>query len=145
LGAVGGATRTIASITATRAEPGGTRAIGSDRRRTASSRSARSEAAAPPRSRRRWPGPRGTPFVLDHLGKPDIAGGGFDAGRPGFEALARCENVSCKLSGLVTGAATYRAWRETTAVLLDELSPREARQVDSTTAGHVYGAGFERS
>jgi L-fuconolactonase len=43
-------------------------------------------------------------FVLDHLGKPDIAGGGFDSWRRHFAALAEFPHVWCKLSGLVTEA-----------------------------------------
>jgi L-fuconolactonase len=49
------------------------------------------------------------PFVLDHLGKPDIRGNGFSEWRPHFEALAALPNVSCKLSGLVT-EADWRRW-----------------------------------
>jgi L-fuconolactonase len=49
-------------------------------------------------------------FVLDHLGKPDIRGGGFDAWRRDFRALAEAENVCCKLSGLVT-EAEWRSWK----------------------------------
>ena len=55
-----------------------------------------------------------TRLVLDHLGKPDIAGGNVAAGntasgevagwRGRFEALAGLDNVWCKLSGLVTEA-----------------------------------------
>jgi L-fucono-1,5-lactonase len=43
-------------------------------------------------------------FVLDHLGKPDIRGGRFDAWTRDFAALATFANVCCKLSGLVTEA-----------------------------------------
>ena len=45
-----------------------------------------------------------TRLVLDHFGKPDIAGGGAAAWRGGFEALARLDHVWCKLSGLATEA-----------------------------------------
>jgi len=55
---------------------------------------------------RRFPRQR---FVLDHLGKPDIRGGGFEAWRAHFRALAEADNVCCKLSGLVT-EADWRAW-----------------------------------
>jgi L-fuconolactonase len=48
-------------------------------------------------------------FVLDHLGKPDIAGGGFDSWRRHFTALAEFPHVWCKLSGLVT-EADWQAW-----------------------------------
>jgi len=54
------------------------------------------------------------PFVLDHLAKPRIATwtkpGDLHAWRNDIEALARHENVCCKLSGLVTEAA-WRRWR----------------------------------
>jgi L-fuconolactonase len=46
----------------------------------------------------------GTPFVLDHAGKPDIRGGVLDPWRAHIAALARLPNVVCKLSGLVTEA-----------------------------------------
>jgi L-fuconolactonase len=48
-------------------------------------------------------------FVVDHLAKPDIRGGGFDAWRTGLAALAGLPHVWCKLSGLVT-EADWRAW-----------------------------------
>jgi L-fuconolactonase len=47
--------------------------------------------------------------LLDHLGKPDIRGGGYAAWRPDFDRLAERPNVWCKLSGLVT-EADWRAW-----------------------------------
>ena len=49
------------------------------------------------------------PFVLDHLGKPDIRGGGYREWRRSFVELATLPNVACKLSGLVT-EADWRAW-----------------------------------
>jgi L-fuconolactonase len=48
-------------------------------------------------------------FVLDHLGKPDIKGGGLAAWRPPFEELAAFPNVWCKLSGLATEAG-WHTW-----------------------------------
>lgn len=56
------------------------------------------------------------PFVLDHLGKPQIRTGGSAGWRQDIEALARHANVSCKLSGMVTEAA-WRGWRR------DEFTP----------------------
>jgi L-fuconolactonase len=44
-------------------------------------------------------------FVLDHLGKPNIAAAELDPWRAQLAALAQRENVWCKLSGLVTEAA----------------------------------------
>ncbi len=43
-------------------------------------------------------------IVLDHAGKPDIAGGEFDAWARDIERLAQQRNVYCKLSGLWTEA-----------------------------------------
>lgn len=51
----------------------------------------------------------GQRFVLDHLGKPDIRGGGFDAWRRDLDRMAALPNVCAKLSGLVT-EADWRAW-----------------------------------
>jgi L-fuconolactonase len=43
-------------------------------------------------------------FVLDHLGKPEIAARRFEPWRSELRQLALLPNVSCKLSGLVTEA-----------------------------------------
>jgi len=48
-------------------------------------------------------------FVVDHIAKPDIRSGEIDAWRAGLAALARHDNVSCKLSGIVT-EARWDAW-----------------------------------
>ena len=48
-------------------------------------------------------------FVLDHLAKPDIAFGGWEPWAAGLAALAACENVTAKLSGLVT-EANWATW-----------------------------------
>jgi len=53
-------------------------------------------------------------IVLDHLGKPDVAGGRLDPWRADLAALAGRPNVVCKLSGLTT-EADHRTW--TPAVL----------------------------
>jgi L-fuconolactonase len=50
------------------------------------------------------------PFVLDHLAKPRIKTGEIADWRRGIEALARHENISCKVSGLVTEAA-WQGWK----------------------------------
>ncbi|MBV8064695.1 MAG: amidohydrolase family protein [Actinobacteria bacterium] len=47
-----------------------------------------------------------TSFVLDHLGKPPVATGALDPWRTDIARLASFENVTCKLSGLGTEAAT---------------------------------------
>lgn len=41
-------------------------------------------------------------FVLDHIAKPDIRNHGFAAWAEDFRELARRDNVTCKLSGMVT-------------------------------------------
>jgi L-fuconolactonase len=48
-------------------------------------------------------------LVLDHLGKPDIRGGAFDAWRRDLDRMAALPNVYAKLSGLVT-EADWQAW-----------------------------------
>lgn len=45
------------------------------------------------------------PFVLDHCGKPDIAGGVWEPWASWITATAALPNVTVKLSGLVTEAA----------------------------------------
>lgn len=44
------------------------------------------------------------PFVLDHLGKPEINGGPGRAWTEGIQAMAEHPNVYCKVSGMVTEA-----------------------------------------
>ena len=46
-----------------------------------------------------------TTFVLDHLGKPPVAGGQLDPWRGDLARIASLPNVACKLSGLATEAA----------------------------------------
>jgi L-fucono-1,5-lactonase len=48
-------------------------------------------------------------FVLDHLGKPDVKGGGFEPWRRAIQTLSAFPHVWCKLSGLVT-EADWAAW-----------------------------------
>ncbi len=50
-----------------------------------------------------------TAFVLDHLGKPPVAGGRSTAWRDDLARLAAYPNVTCKLSGLCTEAPP--GWR----------------------------------
>ena len=45
-----------------------------------------------------------TSFILDHIGKPDIAGQRLDPWREQIQELAAFPNVLCKVSGLVTEA-----------------------------------------
>lgn len=49
------------------------------------------------------------PMVIDHLAKPAIKAGRVEGWREEFEAAARCPNVYCKLSGMVT-EADWRRW-----------------------------------
>ena len=44
------------------------------------------------------------PLVIDHLAKPKIKSGQIDAWAADLRAAADCENVYCKLSGMVTEA-----------------------------------------
>ena len=48
-------------------------------------------------------------LVIDHLSKPEIINGKTDGWIEPFRAAAACENVSCKLSGLVT-EANWESW-----------------------------------
>lgn len=50
------------------------------------------------------------PFVLDHLAKPDIKNQDTAAWQLGFEGLAQFEQVSCKISGMVT-EAEWNGWK----------------------------------
>ena len=47
-----------------------------------------------------------TSFVLDHLGKPSVAAARLDPWRKDIARLAAFANVTCKLSGLATEAAS---------------------------------------
>jgi L-fuconolactonase len=49
------------------------------------------------------------PLVLDHGAKPPIADGGWEPWSSDLGALAACEQVHCKLSGLVT-EASWDGW-----------------------------------
>ena len=50
-------------------------------------------------------------FVIDHLGKPDIATGEWDGWHAWIAQMASHNNVVCKISGLVT-EASWESWRE---------------------------------
>lgn len=65
-------------------------------------------------------------FVLEHLGKPDIAGGAWQPWADQVAALADLPNVACKLSGMVTEAApawTAEHLRPYAAEVLDRFGP----------------------
>ncbi len=49
------------------------------------------------------------PFVLDHLAKPYIKDQKIDEWRKDLKKLASCENVLCKISGMVT-EANWKTW-----------------------------------
>ncbi len=50
-------------------------------------------------------------FVLDHIGKPKIKSNEFQPWEKNIKELAKCENVSCKISGMVT-EASCKNWTE---------------------------------
>lgn len=50
------------------------------------------------------------PFVLDHIAKPDIRGRELAVWSANLRELARCPNVTCKVSGMVT-EATWSGWQ----------------------------------
>lgn len=50
------------------------------------------------------------PLVLDHIAKPDIKNGTIAEWKKDIEALARQENVWCKVSGMVT-EADWKQWK----------------------------------
>lgn len=50
------------------------------------------------------------PFVLNHIGKPNIAQQDIASWKKEIENLGECENVFCKISGLVT-EANWQTWK----------------------------------
>jgi L-fuconolactonase len=44
------------------------------------------------------------PMVIDHLAKPEIKAGNIENWIKNFKAAAACENIYCKLSGMITEA-----------------------------------------
>jgi len=57
---------------------------------------------------RRFPNQK---FVIDHLAKPYIKDGFFDGWASQMKAIAKHENVLCKISGMIT-EADYNAWNK---------------------------------
>jgi L-fuconolactonase len=49
-------------------------------------------------------------FVIDHIAKPDIKSGDIISWKNGIEEIAKYENVSCKISGMVT-EANWNNWK----------------------------------
>jgi len=77
--------------------------------------------------------------VLDHAGKPDIAGGGYDGWAGDIERLARDTNVYCKLSGLLTQAAPREgAWLEIARTLVNRYAAGGERAVFRENAVRFY-------
>lgn len=50
------------------------------------------------------------PMVIDHLSKPEIKAGRTDNWRDNFAAAAKCDNIFCKLSGMIT-EANWETWK----------------------------------
>jgi L-fuconolactonase len=53
------------------------------------------------------------PLVIDHIAKPDIRNSSYDAWAEHMTAIARHDNVWCKVSGMVTEADWYNWSRQT--------------------------------
>jgi L-fuconolactonase len=51
-------------------------------------------------------------MVIDHLAKPDFKQTDFSHWEKGIRAISKCENVHCKVSGLVT-EADWKNWKTT--------------------------------
>ena len=49
-------------------------------------------------------------FVIDHIAKPDIKSGEIASWKKGIEEIAKFNNVSCKISGMVT-EADWNSWK----------------------------------
>lgn len=50
------------------------------------------------------------PFVIDHIAKPNIKDRAISEWRRDIKAVAECENVYCKISGMVT-EADWKNWK----------------------------------
>lgn len=53
------------------------------------------------------------PLIIDHIAKPDILHDSFDSWAKHMAALSRHDNISCKVSGMVT-EADWRNWTPAT-------------------------------
>ena len=73
-------------------------------------------------------------FVLDHIGKPDIAAGLMEPWKSELSELARIPNVHCKLSGTVT-EADHQTWTR------DDLMPYVDHVVESFGFDRVMFGG----
>jgi L-fuconolactonase len=67
-------------------------------------------------------------FVLDHLAKPSLAAVAFERWERNMRALARLENVACKLSGYATfdlsGSPSYSKLKPAFDIVLDAFGPQ---------------------
>lgn len=50
------------------------------------------------------------PFVIDHIAKPNIKNKNIDSWKKNIKAIAELDNVSCKVSGMVT-EADWKNWK----------------------------------
>ncbi|MCH2113976.1 MAG: amidohydrolase family protein [Pirellulales bacterium] len=50
------------------------------------------------------------PMVIDHIAKPEIKSGRIDNWRSSFSRAASCDNIYCKLSGMIT-EADWENWK----------------------------------
>lgn len=75
-----------------------------------------------------------TSFILDHIGKPDVAARRFDPWREQLRELASCPNVACKVSGIVTEADRER-WTP------DDLAPYVAYVLETFGEDRVLFGG----
>ena len=73
-------------------------------------------------------------FVLDHIGKPGIAGGLREPWQSHIREIAREPNVWCKVSGVVT-EADHAAWR------LDEVAPYVTHAIECFGFGRCMFGG----
>lgn len=75
-------------------------------------------------------------FVLDHCGVPDIAGQGFEPWAADMRAVAACDNVVCKISGVLAYCAPDDAHAEA-------VRPYVAHVIDSfTPARCLWGSDW---
>jgi L-fuconolactonase len=78
----------------------------------------------------------GLRFVIDHLAKPPIRGGGLEPWASLIRSLEPLDNAACKLSGLVT-EADWQAWR------IEDLEPYVAQAIDVfTPARLMFGSDW---
>lgn len=73
-------------------------------------------------------------FVLDHIGKPAIKDGQMEPWRTNLSALARHDNVWCKISGVAT-EADHRTWTP------EQLRPYISHAIDAFGFGRVMFGG----